>query len=250
MRRLHAGRMGLGVWLTLCKSGQPSPPHVLFLADRGDRRSFQAWLRDLRGYPHPPQHVVPSERGAVAPRLSAVEGQGSPLRARYRLVCGLSARRNGQWWWLWGDEAARATIRACPLPTLIVGLTRRQVAPLLAGRRGAIPSRRSTSKPIPSLNLRLARALLPAARTVGVLVPRGPGRRGWPSAAGRGPTLALHAGRNRATDDLDAVRALRPRLPGLDAVLLPPEPDARQRMVVEAAVADDRAPRGARPSAD
>ena len=63
---------------------------------------------------------------------------------------------------------------------------------------------------------------MPAARTVGVLVPT-------PAPAWLAPLrteahrLDFTLDELPVTDDLGAVRALRPRLPGLDAVLLPPE---------------------------
>lgn len=120
-----------------------------------------------------------------------------------------------------GPEAAQAAARECTTPLLVAWATRQQVTPWLAaagrGSRSAIYLEAE-----PRFNLRLARALLPAARTVGVLAPT-------PAPAWLEP-LRIEARRLEfaleeipVTDDLSAVRALRPRLPGLDAVLLPPE---------------------------
>ena len=120
-----------------------------------------------------------------------------------------------------GPEAAQAAAQECPVPLLVVRVSRQQVAPWLAeGNPGSRSAIYLEAKP--SLNLRLVRALLPAARTVGVLVPT--------PAPGWLAPLRTEAHRwdftldeIPVTDDLGAVRALRPRLPGLDAVLLPPE---------------------------
>ncbi len=212
----------MGVWLAL-QASQTLSATLLFLADR-ETPLFQAWLHDSRGYPNP-QQVVPPLRsaGAVLHGFLAVEGQGSPPVARppdsWATLC---QRNRVQAVVALGDETARATLQECPLPTLIIGITRPQVAPLLAeARRNSISAIYLEAEPL--LNLRLARALLPAARTVGVLVPT-------PAPAWLSPLRAeaqrLHFTLDEiaATDDLDAVRALRPRLPGLDAVLLPPEP--------------------------
>lgn len=120
-----------------------------------------------------------------------------------------------------GPEAAQAAARECTAPLLVVRVPRQQVAPLLADA-----GRESVSaiylEAEPPFNLRLARALLPAARTVGVLVPTP--APGWlaPLRA-EAHRLDLTLDEIPVTDDLGAVRVLRPRLPGLDAVLLPPE---------------------------
>lgn len=213
----------MGVWLTL-QVGPAFSATLLFLADR-ETPLFQSWLHDLRGYPHPPQHVVPSLRsaGAVLHGFLAVEGQGSPPRARppdsWATLC---QRNRVQAVVAMGDEAARAAIRECPLPTLIVGITRLQVAPLLAATpRDSISAIYLEADP--ALNLQVLRALLPAARTVGVFVP--PDGPTWlPSLRAEAQRLHFTLDEIAASADLDAVRALRPRLPGLDAVLLPPEP--------------------------
>lgn len=121
-----------------------------------------------------------------------------------------------------GPEAARAVAPTCRLPTLILGMPRQQVAALEAAA-GREPLSALYLEAEPWLNARLVRALLPTARRVGVLLPT-------PAPAWLSPLRAeadrLHLTLDEivATDDLDAVRALRPRLPGLDAVLLPPDP--------------------------
>ena len=120
-----------------------------------------------------------------------------------------------------GPEAAQIAARECPVPRLVVRVSRQQVAPWLAeGDPGSCSAIYLEAEP--ALNLRLVRALLPAARTVGVLVPT--------PAPGWLAPLRTEAHRwdftldeIPVTDDLGAVRALRPRLPGLEAVLLPPE---------------------------
>lgn len=120
-----------------------------------------------------------------------------------------------------GREAAQAAAQECPVPLLVVRTSRQQVAPLLADvGRPSVSAIYLEAEP--ALNLRLARTLLPTARTVGVLVPT-------PAPAWLAP-LRTEARRLDFTldeipviDDLGAVRALRPRLAGLDAVLLPPD---------------------------
>ena len=117
-----------------------------------------------------------------------------------------------------GDRSSPHDPSECQLPTLLVGMTRQQLAALLADARRR-ESRRSIAKPIRRWICGW-RALLPNARTVGV--PHS--RTGMVDAApGRGATLAFTLDEIAVTDDLDAVRMLRPRLTGLDAVLLPPD---------------------------
>ena len=64
--------------------------------------------------------------------------------------------------------------------------------------------------------------LLPAAHTIGVLVPT-PRRRGWLCSGPRPAAWNSPLDEIPVTDDLSAARALRPRLSDLDAVLLPPD---------------------------
>jgi ABC-type uncharacterized transport system substrate-binding protein len=201
MRRLALGGWALGAWLVL-QTGQALSADVLFLADR-EVAPLEAALRDVL---------------RARDRPESLRVVGSPAS----LIDFCGRRRTGVVV-AWGEEAARAAIRACPLPALIVGLTRRQVAPLLAGRRPE-PVSAIYLEADPSLDLRLARTLLPNARAVGVLVPAtAPAWLAPLRAEARRLNLALEE--IVADDDLGAVRALRPRLAGLDAVLLPPESD-------------------------
>ncbi len=120
-----------------------------------------------------------------------------------------------------GGEVAQVAVRECAVPLLVVRASRQQVASLLADAgREAVSAIYLEAEP--RLNLRLARALLPAAHTIGVLVPT-------PAPAWLAP-LRTEARRLEfaldeipVTDDLSAARALRPRLSDLDAVLLPPD---------------------------
>jgi len=121
-----------------------------------------------------------------------------------------------------GGDAAQAAARECAVPLLVVQTPRQQVVPLLAD-----PPRRGISaiylEAEPALNLRVLRALLPAAGTVGVFVPAS--APAWlPPLRAEAQRLQLTLEELTVTDDLDTVRALRPRLASLDAVLLPPEP--------------------------
>jgi ABC-type uncharacterized transport system substrate-binding protein len=221
MRRPRLGGWVVGVWLVL-QASQTLSATLLFLADR-ETSLFQAWSRD-------------SHESSITPVTLAPPGDGIPLRGFLAADRPKSSRAIGspdsladlcrrqpiQVVVVLGDEAARAAVQACPLPTLVVGMPRRQVAPLLAERRPE-PVSAIYLETDPSLDLRLARALLPTARTVGVLVPApAPAWLAPLRAEARRLELALEE--IVATDDLSAVRALRPRLAGLDAVLLPPEP--------------------------
>ena len=136
-----------------------------------------------------------------------------------------------------GPEAAQAAAQECPVPLLVVRVSRQQVAPWLAeGNPGS--ARRSISKPSPRSTCGWCGPCYPPlARWVLVPTPAP----GWLAPLDRGAPLGLHVGRDPVTDDLGAVRALRPRLPGLDAVLLPPD-DRDQRVVAETAAADDDPP--------
>ncbi|MCB1796160.1 MAG: hypothetical protein KDJ70_17395 [Candidatus Competibacteraceae bacterium] len=119
------------------------------------------------------------------------------------------------------EAAAQAVAQECIVPLLVVQVSHQQVTALRV-----LPLRDRISalylEAEPRLNLQLMRVLLPDARTVGVWVPT-------PEPAWLSP-LRAEAQRLQFTleemivsDDLEAVRALRPRLTRLDAVLLPPD---------------------------
>lgn len=221
MRRSTAGGWALGIGLAL-QTGHALSTDLLFLADR-EVAPLEAALRDSRRAPVAPvAFPSPGDGAALRGFIAAARPESSRAVGSPASLADLCVRRRSGVVVAWGEEAARAAVRACPLPALVVGMTRRQVAPLLAERRPE-PVSAIYLEADPSLDLRLARALLPTARTVGVLVPA-------PAPAWLAPLraeahrLELALEEIAATDDLDAVRALRPRLAGLDAVLLPPEP--------------------------
>jgi len=118
-------------------------------------------------------------------------------------------------------EAAQAAMQECAAPLLMVQVSRQQVAPLL----DLSPSRRASAiylEASPLLNLQLAHVLLPHARTVGVWVPT-PAPPWLASLREEARRLQITLEEMVVSDDLGAVRALRPRLAHLDAVLLPPD---------------------------
>lgn len=222
MRQSALGGWMLGAWLAL-QVGQTLSADVLFLADREVTR-LEAVLRDSRPTPVAPLTFPSPGDGATLRGFLATDrpesrwAVGSP--ASLADLCG---RRRSRVVVAWGEDAARVAVRACPLPALVVGMTRREVAPLLAGKR-LKPVSAIYLEANPVLDLRLAHTLLPNARTVGVLVPAtAPAWLAPLQAEAHRLNLALEE--IVANDDLDAVRALRPRLAGLDAVLLPPDPD-------------------------
>lgn len=221
MRRLALGGWALGAWLVL-RAGQDVSADVLFLADR-EVAPLEAALRDSRQAPVAPvAFPSPGDGAALRGFLAADRPKSSRDIGSPASLADLCGRRRSGVVVAWGEEAARAAVRACPLPALVVGMTRRQVAPLLAERRPD-PVSAIYLEADPSLDLRLARALLPSARAVGVLVPANAPAWLAPLRAEAG-RLDLALEEIVADDDLGAVRALRPRLAGLDAVLLPPEP--------------------------
>jgi len=221
MRRLTLGGWTLGAWLVL-QAGQTLSADLLFLTDR-EVAPLEAALRDARRAPVAPVAFPSLGAGNALRGFLASDRPKSPRVVRPSdSLADLCQRQPIQVVVVLGDEAARAAVQTCPLPTLVVGMLRRQVAPLLAERRSE-PVSAIYLEADPSLDLRLARALLPSARTVGVLVPAtAPAWLAPLRAEARRLELALEE--ITATDDLDAVRALRPRLADLDAVLLPPEP--------------------------
>jgi ABC-type uncharacterized transport system substrate-binding protein len=118
-------------------------------------------------------------------------------------------------------EAAQAAMQECAAPLLMVQVSRQQATPLL----DFPPDRRASAiylEAHPLLNLQLARVLLPHARTVGVWVPT-PAPPWVASLRAEARRLQLTLEEMVVSDDLEAVRALRPRLAHLDAVLLPPD---------------------------
>ena len=119
-------------------------------------------------------------------------------------------------------EAAQAAMQECAVPLLMVQVSRQKVAPLL----DLPPSRRASAiylEAPPLLNLQLARVLLPHARTVGVWVPTTPAPPWLASLREEARRLQITLEEMVVSDDLGAVRALRPRLAHLDAVVLPPD---------------------------
>jgi len=118
-------------------------------------------------------------------------------------------------------EAAQAAMQECVAPLLMVQVSRQQATPLL----DVPPDRRASAiylEAHPLLNLQLARVLLPHARTVGVWVPT-PAPPWLASLREEARRLQITLEEMVVSDDLEAVRALRPRLAHLDAVLLPPD---------------------------
>ena len=222
MRLPRLGGWVLRVWLVL----QASPAFsaaLLFLADR-ETPFFRAWSHDAHFASIIPVALAPPGAGNALRGFLAADRPKSPLAVRPSdSLADLCRRQPIQVVVVLGDEAARAAVQACPLPVLVVGMPRRQVAPLLAERRPE-PVSAIYLEADPSLDLRLARALLPNARTVGVLVPA-PAPAWLVPLRAEARRLDLALEEIVADDDLGAVRALRPRLAGLDAVLLPPDPD-------------------------
>jgi ABC-type uncharacterized transport system substrate-binding protein len=224
MRLPRFGGWVVGIWLALQVS-QAFSATLLFLADRETPLS-QTWSRDFRPLLTTSFTLAPSVAGVALHGFLATERPGSPQPEYHEAGAphsstDLCRRKRVQVVVAAGPEAARAVVRECRLPTLMIGMSRAQVAPLLA-EEGDTTVSAIYLEAEPSLNLRLVRALLPAARTVGVLVPT--------PAPGWLAPLRTEAHRLNftldeipVTDDLGTVRALRPRLPGLDSVLLPPD---------------------------
>lgn len=117
-------------------------------------------------------------------------------------------------------DAARAAKQNCSIPLLMVLVPDAQLQPLLEQNRG--PARTAiypTADPV--ANLRLIRELLPKAATVGVLV--SPQRAELPNLRAEAHRLQFKLEEITATNDEEAVRALRNRVSALDAVLLLPD---------------------------
>ncbi|MCP5452278.1 MAG: hypothetical protein H6972_17330 [Gammaproteobacteria bacterium] len=118
-------------------------------------------------------------------------------------------------------ETIQTVIQECAIPLLAVRVSRQQVTPLLTFPRQAAASAIYLEAD-PLLNLQLARVLLPQARTVGVWVST-PAPAWLSSLRREARRLQFTLEEMRVSDDLEAVRALRPRLTRLDVVLLPPD---------------------------
>lgn len=211
----------LGIGLAL-QTSQALSNDLLFLADR-EVAPLEAVLRDSR---QAPVTLVafpsPGDGAALRGFLAADRPKSSRTIGSPTSLADLCGHRRSGVVVAWGERAARAVVQACSLPTLFVGMLRQQVAPLLAERRPD-PVSAIYLETDPSLDLRLVRALLPSARTVGVLAPAtAPAWLAPLRVEARRLNLALEE--IVAHDDLGAVRALRSRLAGLDAVLLPPDP--------------------------
>ncbi len=220
MQRPARGRWALGVWLIL-KTGQAFSADWLFLADR-EVAPLEAALRDAcRAPTSPVVFPLPDSRTTLRGFLAAERPESRHAIDMPNALADFCRYRQVEVVVAWGDEAVRAVKRMCPLPVLRMGMTREQLAPLLAEHR-AVPASAIYLETDPALDLRLTHALLPKARQIGVLIPTSvPSWLAPLQAEARRLNLALVE--MVAADDLDAVRALRPHLADLDAVLLPPD---------------------------
>jgi len=208
------------MWLLLQTSPLFSNP-LLFLTDR-EPPFGAAWALAGGRADHLTPVTLPALEGEIVLRgflASERSGAASAAEAAESLA-GLCRRSQGVV--AWGEPAARAVGRTCRRPTLVLGMPRQSVTALWAE---TAPTARTAIylEADPALNLRVIRALLPAARTVGVLVPTPVP--GW-LAPLRDEARRLEFALEElvVTTDLAAVRTLRGSLPRLDAVLLPPEP--------------------------
>ncbi|TVR65629.1 MAG: hypothetical protein EA420_02685 [Candidatus Competibacteraceae bacterium] len=207
---LHAGAIDAVPLLVLTDRETPFAAEWAYALHRSAVRSFvlrtSAGEPTLRGFlasgPDAPPAAEPDELAELA-ELAELCRHGHVVVA-------------------WGEPAARAAVRTCRRPTLGLGMPHPAATAWLA-EAGAEARAAIYLEADPALNLRMIRALLPAARTVGVLAP-GPAP-GWldPLRA-EADRLEFRLEVIAAATDLEAVRALRGRLRGLDAVLLAPEP--------------------------
>ncbi|MCB1767177.1 MAG: hypothetical protein KDJ22_14145 [Candidatus Competibacteraceae bacterium] len=220
--RLHT----LGGWLLVgWLAFQPAwagPLTVLFLA------SGESFLHGMRGWLLRPSETRSASRSITTQTGETLYGFIAASTPRKALTANPSATLAGYCQpdrtdviVAFDEAAAQAVAQECTVPLLVVRVSRQQVAALRV-----LPLRDRTSalylEAEPRLNLQLMRVLLPEARTVGVWV-------ATPTPAWLSP-LRAEAQRLQLTleemvvsDDLEAVRALRPRLTRLDAVLLPPD---------------------------
>lgn len=200
---LHAGAIDALPLLVLTDQEPPFAAEWAYALHRTAVRSFV--LRTSAGEP------------TLWAFLAAADAPPASAPADLAELC-----RHGRVVVAWGEPAARAVVRVCRRPTLGLGMPRPIAAAWLAAA-GAEARAAVYLEADPALNLRVVRALLPAARTVGVLAPDP--APGWlaPLRA-EADRLEFRLEVIAAATDLEAVRALRGRLPGLDAVLLAPEP--------------------------
>lgn len=121
-----------------------------------------------------------------------------------------------------GWEATRAVAAACDRPLLAVQVTRQQWLSEPLGPSAA-PRTALYLEADPRRHLPLIRAFLPQARRIGLLTP--PDLLEWlPALRESARAAGFELEEIPAGSDQEAVRALRVRLAGLDAVLLPPDP--------------------------
>lgn len=196
---------------------------LLFLADR-ETSLFQRWLNDSHDFPylHPVKSPLKSGGTVLHGFLVTDRPSDSPAPDRPDRWTDLCQRQRTQIVVALGEVAAQAAVQACQLPTLSVGITHREATSLLAkAQHHSLSVIYLEAEPL--LNLRLVRALLPAARTVGVFVPPDPPA--WLlSLRAEAQRLQFTLDEMAVMDDQETVRTLRARLSSLDAVLLPPEP--------------------------
>lgn len=166
-------------------------------------------------------HQQKSLLGLIAPGLGnandpAVTGQSFPRSTTLADSC-----RDVEVVVAIGQAAAEASLEACTVPVLTVLMTRLQWHRLVENtRHHAVSAIDWEADPV--LNLRLIRQLMPRAVKIGIFV--SPYTNVWlPPLRREAKRLGMALVEMPVTTDEDAVRELRNRINGLDALLLLPE---------------------------
>lgn len=223
MRRPRLGRRVIFIVL-LSVAGRAFPANVLVMGN-AENPLLQLWASSAR---NAMIVQVKSEPGGAAPGRAVLDwGRGDPPKtvAAGAALAELCRVKGVEALVAMDSKAVEAAVRDCQLPILMAGIPQHQTVSLLAQARAkALPASAVYLEANPSRNVAVIRALLPQARRIALLVPAV--EPAWlPSVRAEANRLDFEPIEIGAGADLDVVRALRAHLAGLEAVLLPPDPD-------------------------
>lgn len=218
IRTIGGGLFAVGLWVF------PLAAHaatVLFLSAKDDPSPPSAWSWQASESRSEPMAITDRTGGVLHGFWVAMPQGTLPMPRAGEALATVCRERGVDVVVASGWEVARTAARECDRPLLAVQVTHRQWASGLDAPPIA-PRSALYLEADPHRHLPLIRAFLPRARRIGLLTP--PDLPDWlPRLRETARAAGFELAEIPAGSDQEAVRALRVRLAGLDAVLLPPD---------------------------